>query len=127
MTQSERTYLEEKLFLQTNLDTKLRSTIKNVYEQYKSTCDIFPDMHEAKFGMLYCRMILENDTNEMPHYKSIIFYTKESQTSYYMCYKRQYNIVSTNHILTQVIRVLKIPLQSNYSATAFSFFNTLLI
>lgn len=26
---------------------------------------------------------------------------------YYMCYKRQYNIVSTNHILTQVIRVKK--------------------
>lgn len=94
MTQSERTYLEEKLFLQTNLDTKLRSTIKNVYEQYKSTCDIFPDMHEAKFGMLYCRMILENDTNEMPHYKSIIFYTKESQTSYYMYRKQVLNYIS---------------------------------
>ena len=26
---------------------------------------------------------------------------------YYMCYKRQYNIVGTNHILTQVIRVKK--------------------
>ena len=88
MTSAERTYLEEKLFLQTNLDTKLRSTIKNIYEQYKNTCDIFPDMHEAKFGMLYCRMILENNTNEMPNYKTIIFYTKESQTSYYM-YRKQ--------------------------------------
>lgn len=26
---------------------------------------------------------------------------------YYMCYKRQYNIVSTNHILTQIIKVKK--------------------
>ena len=94
MTQSERTYLEEKIFLQTNLNTKLRSAIKSIYEQYKNTCDIFPDMHEARFGMLYCRMILENNSNEMPHYKSIIFYTKETQTSYYTYRKQVLNYIN---------------------------------
>ena len=94
MTQSERSYLEEKLFLQTNLNPQLRSCIRKIHNQYQETCDIFPDMHEARFGMLYCRMILDNTSNEMPNYKSIIHYTKESQTSYYLYRKQVLNYIS---------------------------------
>lgn len=83
MTQSERSYLEEKLFLQTNLNPVLRACIEGIYNEYKAIRKRYPSMHEAKFGMLYCEMILKNESNEKPNYKEIRKYTKEPQTTYY--------------------------------------------
>lgn len=88
MTSAERTYLEEKVFLQSNLNDDLKSAIKEIYKKYKDALEMFPALHEAKFGMLYCKMILNNETNEVPHNKTIMAYTKETQTSYYM-YRKQ--------------------------------------
>ncbi len=83
MTSAERTYLEEKIFLQTHLDSSMRDAIKEIYKKYKDALEMFPALHEAKFGMLYCKMILNNNT-DVPHSKTIMAYTKETQTSYYM-------------------------------------------
>ena len=83
MTQSERSYLEEKLFLQTNLNPELRKCIEEIYNEYKTIKKRYPSMHEAKFGMRYLKMILSNKSNEKPNYKEIRRYTKEPQTTYY--------------------------------------------
>ena len=83
MTQSERSYLEEKLFLQTNLNPVLRNCIEGIYNEYKNISTRYPSMHEAKFGMRYLKMILSNQSNEKPNYKEIRRYTKEPQTTYY--------------------------------------------
>ena len=87
MTSAERTYLEEKIFLQTPLDNEMRDAIKEIHKRYKDALEMFPALHEAKFGMLYCKMILNNNT-DVPHSKTIMAYTKETQTSYYM-YRKQ--------------------------------------
>ena len=39
MTQSERSYLEEKLFLQTNLNPILYTCIEGIYNEYKAIYD----------------------------------------------------------------------------------------
>lgn len=95
MTQNERSYLEEKLFLQTNLEPKLREIIEKAYEQYDNSCKMFPNLHEPKFGKLYCQMILENKSNELPKFKEIIAYTKETQTTYYMLRKEVLTYLNT--------------------------------
>lgn len=92
MTSAERTYLEEKIFLQTNLDKRLNEAIKEIYHKYKEAVNMFPALHEAKFGMLYCKMILSN-SDDVPHSKTIMAYTKETQTSYYMYRKQVLNYI----------------------------------
>ena len=83
MTRNERSYLEDKLFLQTNLNPVLRNCIEEIYNEYKTIRKRYPSMHESIFGMLYCEMILTNESNEKPNYKEIRKYTKEPQTTYY--------------------------------------------
>lgn len=83
MTRTERSDLEKELFLQTNLNPALHKCIENIYYEYKLISIRYPSMHEAKFGMLYCKMILSNKRNKKPNYKKIMNYTKETQTTYY--------------------------------------------
>ena len=83
MTQRERSYLEDKLFSQTNLNPVLHACIEGIYNEYKATRKRYPSMHEPIFGMLYCEMILTSESNEKPNCKEIRKYTKEPQTTYY--------------------------------------------
>lgn len=99
MTSNELSYVEDKLFLQTNLSTVLRPIVEEIYKKYKTSYELFPYLHEAKFGMMYCDMVLKNQSNEKPNYKAIMHYTKElHQTTYYM-YRKQ--------VLVYIASVLK--------------------
>ena len=97
MTQTQRTYLEEKLFRETNKDAKLKDVVKRVFEKYKSITEIMPDNHEAKFGVLYCEMKLKNSSKIKPNFTQIIKYTRETQTTYYA-----YRKSVLNHIFKEI-------------------------
>ena len=80
--------LENRLFLQTNLDQKLQSFIMKLYNKYKFIYDLAPEVHEIRFNMRYCKMLLENKKNEPIVSESIIAATEETRHDYYFYRKR---------------------------------------
>ena len=87
------TLLEQRLFEKTNLEPDLHEKIEQIYMHYKMACMMFPCLPDAVFGMRYCKMILDNKKNQVPHYRSITYYTKEKLTTYYLRRKSVLNYI----------------------------------
>ena len=88
LSKTELDYLETKLFLQTNLDPILHAFIMKIYNRYKSMYDLVPEIHEIRFRMRYCKLLLENHKNEQIDPKTIIAATEET-THYYRLYRKK--------------------------------------
>ena len=87
------TLLEQRLFEKTNLEPDLHEKIEQIYMHYKMACMMFPCLPDAVFGMRYCKMILDNKKNQVPHYRSIAFHNKEKLTTYYLRRKSVLNYI----------------------------------
>ena len=90
---SELDYLENILFLQTNLDPYLHSCIIKIYNKYKFIYDLAQEIHETRFIIRYCKLLLENQKNEKIDSELIIAVTEETRHDYYLYRKRTLNII----------------------------------